>query len=96
MKNENDLNYEKTHIFFSRYFFISLLIGLLGCLCISYIDKKICNLGEKSEFGSILDGRSLIVFSPDKNLSFDLEIKKDLDINGVTNLKDQNSSGDEK
>ena len=86
MENEIDLDYkkEKLQTFFSKYFLISLFIGFLGCLCVLYINKKICSLGGNPDFGSILDGGSLVVFSPDKNLSFDLEIKKDLARNGIS------------
>ena len=86
MENEIDLDYkkEKIQIFFSKHLLISLFLGFLGCLCVLYINEKICNLGGDPEFGSILDGGSLIVFSPDKNLSFDLKIKNDLATNGVS------------
>ena len=110
MENDIDLDYknEKIHNFFSRYLLFSLLLGFLGCLCVLYINKKICSLGGDPDFGSILDRGSLIVFSPDKNLMFDLEIKKDLSSVGTsfnrtiiiskspTILFDHNSSGKKK
>lgn len=107
MENDIDIDYknEKIDNFFSKYLLFSLLLGFLGCLCVLYINKKICSLGGDPDFGSILDRGSLIVFSPDKNLSFNLEIKKDLATNGVsfnrtkiismtpTILSEYNSSG---